>query len=193
MKPINNFNPQPAAEASEKLPVGAYVGVIKNVQIEDTKWGQKLALMLDVSEGEYAGFYKKQYEQSTYKDKKYKGILRLSIPDGGQYDEIQRRNLANAVWAVEQSNSGYHWDWDETKLKGKTVGFVVRPFDWALDDGRTGESTEIGKLVTVQAVREGKVKPMKKRELKDKDRQKVQQREQELQQMEEAMDEEIPF
>ena len=194
MKPIQGFKPQPQPEASEKLPVGAYIGIIKAAQTEETQWGPRLAIMLDVSEGEHTGFYKKQFDQSTFKGKKYKGILRLNIPEpGGQYEEIQRRTLESAIYAIEQSNSGYHWDWDENKLKGKAVGFVVRAFDWCTQDGRSGESTEIGKLVPVQDVREGNARPMKKRELKEKDKQRAIEHDNAIHQLEEASDEEIPF
>lgn len=200
MKPYDGkFNPQPQAEASDKLPAGVYIGKIINAQ-EETSEGngrtfRKLAIMLDVSEGEYEGFYTKQYNAN--KDSKfgakYKGILRLNVPQtGDQYEENNRRKLEAAIWAIEESNPGYHWDWDEKKLKGKQVAFVVREFDWFFE-GRTGTGTEIGKLAEIQDAREGKVKLMKKRPLKQADQDALNKRDADLQQMEEAMDEDIPF
>jgi hypothetical protein len=70
--------------------------------------------------------------------------------------------------AIEMSNPGFHFDFDqpESQFKGKLVGINVREFDWAMN-GNTGTSTEIGSFVPVDDVRMGKVRPMKKRELRN--------------------------
>ena len=46
------------------------------------------------------------------------------------------------------------------------MGINVREFDWAMN-GNMGTSTEIGAFVPADDVRMGKVRPMKKRELRN--------------------------
>ena len=57
------------------------------------------------------------------------------------------------VDAVEESNAGYHWDWDETKLKGKVCGILVRDKEYSFN-GRHGFAPEIFKLVSIQSIRD---------------------------------------
>ena len=80
---------------------------------------------------------------------------------------MQDRVFRSSIWAIEQSNQGYVWNWDEQTLKNKMVGIVVRERDWE-KDGMTGTTTEIGALTSVQKVRDGKAPVLKKRELKNK-------------------------
>lgn len=99
-------------------------------------------------------------------NKKWRGVYRLFLPkdDGGERDEWSKRTFGNAMWAIEESNEGYAWDWIESTLKGKVVGFVFRNKEWEFD-GKRGWTTECGALASIQAVREGKVKLLKDRPL----------------------------
>ena len=65
------------------------------------------------------------------------------------------RAFGNAIWAIEQSNPGYHWDWNEQGLKGKAVGINVRGGTY---NGKP--YTSIGRLESVQAIRDGSAKVM---------------------------------
>lgn len=203
MNKIEGFKPQESKEGKKNLPVGAYVGKIVDAKVEeyktkDSKTISKLVIALDVSEGEHKDFYMNQYKDASGRESKYpvryKGTIRYALPSADDpYAESHTRKLENAVWAVEQSNEGYHWDWNEKALKGKTVGFCVREFDWLLDDGRKGTSTEIGKLVSAQDVREGKVKPMPKRELSERDKARAAAIDNEIHGLQEADEEPLPF
>jgi hypothetical protein len=68
---------------------------------------------------------------------------------------------------IKESNSGYHWDWDEAKLKGKMVGVLFRNFEWEMNDN-TGWSTECCTFTTVDDIRQGKFKMPKDKPLKNK-------------------------
>lgn len=159
------------------LPAGAYVGTVCAARVETQQIAgratERLVIELDVSEGEYKDHYHKAYEAASggQYPAKYKGTYRMTIPQhGDQYEAMNKRILQGAAWAFEQSNRGYHWDWDESKLKGLSVGFSVREADYLIDDAegvRTGTTTEICKLESVEEVRAGKIKVPKKRELKD--------------------------
>lgn len=180
----NDFKPQQSV-SFDALPAGAYIGKVLGAKIEDVDYngvpGQRLAIQLDVTEGEYTDHFQKMFKAQQAAGgnfaPKYKGILRLNIPrSGDQYEAGNRRALENAAWALEQSNNGYHWDWDETKLKGLNVGFSVRERDWIMEqngDIQSGTTTEIARLESVSAVREGRVKPMRKKELSEANKAKL--------------------
>ncbi len=70
------------------------------------------------------------------------------------------------MFAFEDSNDGFHWDWDEKKLKGLTVGALFRNKEWEYN-GQTGWTTECCELIPAQDVRDNsfrmpKDKPLKK-------------------------------
>ena len=111
-----------------KLPVGAYVCKILGVRYEEGENdnSDRIVLQFDITEGEQKDFFKKQYETNQNDDKKWKGIVKVYVPkdDGSEKDEWTKNAFAKWINAVEQSNDGYLWDWDEKKLKGKTLGIV---------------------------------------------------------------------
>lgn len=153
----------------ELPPVGAYVGQILNVKVEPSfdKTHDQLVLMLDIVEGEYTGRYLEQYNDAKerFPDTKYKGTLRITVPeeDDGEDKAWIRRVFESNLWAIEQSNEGYAWDWDEKKLKNKKVGFSVRKRFYTYN-GKDRETTEIARLESVKEVKDGKVKPMNPRD-----------------------------
>lgn len=165
------------------LPAGSYVGKVLGAKVEVQNIGgrdiERLVLQLDVTEGEYKDHYRKTYEaqKNGMYPAKFKGVYRLNIPKpGDQYEAMNKRMLQGAAWAFEQSNKGYHWDWDESKLKGLSVGFSVRDADFLIDDDdglRVGSTTEICRLESVDEVKTGAVKTPKKRELKEAQKQRL--------------------
>ena len=82
-------------------------------------------------------------------------------------DNLGLNHNSNFTACLEESNPGYHWDWDETKLRNLGVGMLVREREWEMD-GNTGWSTECGTVTDVTAIREGKFKPLKDKPLKGK-------------------------
>lgn len=179
----NDFTPAQAVSV-DLLPAGSYIGKIYGAKVEPVANPNgsydRLVLQLDVTEGEYKDHFHKQFEaqKGGQYEAKYKGVVRYRIPVAGdQYEKQNKRILENVAWALEDSNKGYKWDWDESKLKGLSIGFTVRERDWLMEDAqglRTGTTTEIGRLDSVNKVRSGDVKPMKKRELRDAEKQRLQ-------------------
>ena len=170
MKAFNGLEIKKSVSASEPLPAGGYVAKILNAKVEEYNWGEVLVISFDVADGEYKDFFSKQYRENTREDKKWKGNFRLTVPnEGNQYFDSQKRTFGNAIWAIEESNSGYHWDWNEDSLKGKMVGVLFRNFEWEMDDGRSGWSTECCTFVSVEDVRTGNFKQPKDKPLKRKE------------------------
>ena len=170
MKAFNGLEIKKSVGASAPLPAGGYVAKILNAKVEEYNWGEVLVISFDIAEGEYKDFFSKQYKENTREDKKWKGNFRLTVPnEGNQYFDSQKRTFGNAIWAIEESNHGYHWDWNESALNGKMVGVLFRNFEWEMDDGRSGWSTECCTFVSVEDVRTGNFKQPKDKPLKRKE------------------------
>ena len=152
-------------------PAGCYVAEIKEVRTvpaDSRNPRDTIELMIEITEGEYAGRYMAFYQEQKERfgdNTKYKGIFRLTAPLENDED-WRRRTFEGNLWCVEQSNAGYSWDWDEKKLKGKKVGINVRNRLYTYND-KERSTTEIGRFETVDDVRNGKCKPMKDRDQRE--------------------------
>ena len=169
MKSFDGFKPEAPVQSMPMLPAGAYAAVIMDVRLEGEDPDLTLVLRLDITEGEWAGYYARRYQQDDDRfrgggryEPKYKGVFRLRVPNPdnpkSQHPEWDLRAFNSAIWAVEQSNPGYRWDWNEAGLKGRRVGMNVREAVY-----RDCTYSEIGRLEDINAVRAGKVNPMRPR------------------------------
>ena len=152
--------------AREILPAGGYVAKIVSARVDETQYGDKLIVAFDIAEGDYREFFKRDFDNNTNEDKKWRGVYRLNIPadDGSEQDEWKKRSFNNFAYALEESNKGYAWDWDESKLKGKLFGVLFRNREWEFK-GRTGWSTEACSATDVKSIRDGKFKTPKDKAL----------------------------
>lgn len=161
-KPDNWENVKAAAER-EKLPVGAYICKILKAEVRaydgrDGSTFEKLEIAFDISEGDFAGHYKKDFDSQRAEDKKWKGVLRQYLPkdDGTENDEWTKSALKALIEAVEESTVGYHFDFEhEEQLKGKQVGILFRNEQWAMGT-RSGWKVQPFKALAVEKVRSGK-------------------------------------
>lgn len=157
-----------SVSGNDPLPVGGYVAKIMNAEVKEYSWGDVLVVSFDIAEGEYKDFFANQYKANTNEDKKWKGNFRINVPqEGNQWFDSQKRTFGNAIACIEESNNGYHWDWDEAKLKGKLVGVLFRNFEWEMN-GNTGWSTECCTFTSVDDIRNNKFKMPKNKPLKNK-------------------------
>ena len=161
MKQFNNYDDaKKAAQATggAKLPAGAYVCKIMGVRYEEGKDGKSdmLILQFDITEGDQKDFFKKQYEANTSEDKKWKGTVRIYVPtdDGSEKDGWTKKTFAGWIDAVEKSNTGYSWAWDEQTLKNKTVGIVFGETGTVIN-GRNVVYTEARFGIEADKVRDG--------------------------------------
>ena len=150
-------------------PAGVYIGKILDARSEKTfdKTHDQLILMIDITEGEYEGQYMKQYNDAKerFPDTKFKGTFRIVIPEEDDpADKLWiQRNYQNSFWAIYECNPGYAWDWKESSLKGKKIGFTVRKRFYTYN-GKDRETTEIARLDSIEEIKQGKVKPMNPRD-----------------------------
>ena len=167
IKSYNGFKPE-RTTTRETLPAGGYVAKIMDATVISYDWGDVLKVDFDIAEGEYKGFFATDYRNNTNDDKKWRGTYRINIPnESNQYFDSQRKSFNNLIACLEETNSGFHFDWDESKLKGKGIGVLFRNKEWEYN-GSTGWTTECCTVTTAKDIREGNFKMPKDKPLKAK-------------------------
>ena len=161
MKKPSNWNDVKAAGERVKLPAGGYEAKIINAKVVsyDGSNGsyERLEIAVDITAGEYKDYYKQDFDSNTRDDKKWRGVARFYVPtdDGSEKDEYTKSVLKSVTDALEDSNKGYHWNWDETSLKGLKVGILVRDKEYDID-GKHGFAPEIFRFTDINRIKEGK-------------------------------------
>ena len=171
MKKPSNWNDVKAAGERVKLPAGGYEAKIINAKVVNYDGSngsyERLEIAVDITAGEYKDYYKQDFDSNTRDDKKWRGVARFYVPtdDGSEKDDYTKSVLKSVTDALEDSNKDYHWDWDETKLKGLKVGILVRDKEYEID-GRHGFSPEIFRFTDINRIKEGKFTVPKQKLLK---------------------------
>ena len=172
MKKPSNWNDVKAAGERVKLPAGGYEAKIINAKVVNYDGSngsyERLEIAVDITAGEYKDYYKQDFDNNTRDDKKWRGVARFYVPtdDGSEKDEYTKSVLKSVTDALEDSNKGYHWDWDETSLKGLKVGILVRDKEYEVD-GKHGFSPEIFRFTDINRIKEGKFTVPKQKLLKE--------------------------
>lgn len=147
-------------KAFQQLPKGGYVLKILNAEVLQNSIGKYVKLSCDIAEGEYTGFYMQEYKNQQGEDKKWHCNFLLNIPndDGTEKDGWTKRRFKTIINAIEESNSGYHFDWDEQKFKDKIVGGLFNIREYEKKDGTIGSAVNLKSLCSVEAIRSGDYK-----------------------------------
>ena len=166
MKKYSDVKAERPSSGREMLPAGGYVCSILSARVEEGDWGSTLIIAHDVAEGEFEGIFKRDYDNNTREDKKWRGTFRIRLPkdDGSEQDAWKKRSLGNTIWALEQSNEGFAWNWDEKTLKGKKIGLLYRNKEWEFS-GKSGWTTEAVSAESIDNIREGKFRVPKDKAL----------------------------
>lgn len=169
IKKPGNWNSVQEFTDRPRLPLGAYVTQIVKGTVVPSDFGEQLCILFDISEGEHKDYFKKDFETSTLAVKKWKGVLRLWLPkdDGSEKDEWTKRTLKGFTTAVEKSNPGYVWDWNEETLAGKALGVLFRNEQWEYE-GKTGWAVRPFRALSVDSVRSGDFQLPKEKPLASK-------------------------
>lgn len=147
--------------ATAKLPEGIYKIKILGIKYQDNSskgYSDQLIIQYDIAEGEYENFFTNQYKSNTAEDKKYKGVYRLYVPvdDGSEKDGWTKSKFKALTQSVEESNSGYTWNWDEQTLVGKVVGAIFNLKEYSFE-GREGFFTNLYRIIPVSEMATAKV------------------------------------
>lgn len=172
MRKFSNYDETKTfGEGFEKIPAGAYEGVIMNAQEREVegKNGKYtvLDIAVDITVGDYAYYYREDYKRQNDYDSgnaKWRGVIRLFVPtdDGTEEDNTRKSVFKTNIAAIEASNGGFAWDWDESKLKGLKAGIKIRDEEYDVN-GHYGFSPKAFRLCDINLVREGKIKVPKPR------------------------------
>ena len=138
---------------STRIPGGAYVMRIVRAKEDLTGYGNMcLKVVYDVLEGEYAGLFA-DIEGDLEQDWKHTVEIDCQEAQGGR--------LRTLVEALQASNPGYVWDWNEAALAGKVVGLVLQERRTTVTKGKNkGKDRtylDFWDAVPVDAVRAGTV------------------------------------
>lgn len=108
----------------QMLPKGAYVVAIKSAKEETWPSGDAVVrIAFDIAEGEYKGFYQKQFDGNQNEDKKWPGdaVFNLNVPTDSSQQYVW--DNWNTFFAdLEDSNNGFVFGGDVKTLKGKLIG-----------------------------------------------------------------------
>lgn len=142
-----------------QLPKGGYIAKILDCKEESRNGYSWLAISFDIAEGEHKGHFAEQYRANTNENKKWRGTYNAFIPEeNSQYYEDNLNKFKTMIANIEESNPGYHWDWDETKLKGKLVGVIFGEKEFETESNGIIIITECRGLRSVECIKENKFK-----------------------------------
>lgn len=154
MEKINNWNEVEAKGMDDfrGLPIGAYECVIKDARINHNEQSGKdtFKVSVDIASGEYKDYFQKMYEADTRIDRKWNN-------NAVRYLAFTGDNVAyfkGFITTVENSNVGYTWDWDETKLKGKKVCGVFQYEEYEKQDGTKGVKVRLSKFRSLEKMKD---------------------------------------
>jgi hypothetical protein len=183
MKAVNGYSEAKAMNFSqvERLPIGGYILNIFDVKEDSNDYGDVIILAFDIAEGEQKGFFKKQYENSTLENKKWKGTYRLKIPtqkSNSEDDEKKyKRSLGffkSQIEAIAESNNikiDCSKEWNINILKNKKVGALFGNKEWEMvinGQTKSGWFTNCDHLINTKKINDGDFDIPKDKPLKEK-------------------------
>ena len=136
----------------KSLPIGAYECVIKDARLNHNEETGKntLKISIDIASGEYKDYFLKAYENDTRIDRKWNNnAVRYLAYEGDNVSYFK-----GFLTVIENSNTGYKWDWDETKLKGKKVCGVFQYEEYEKQDGTRGIKVRLTKFRSLEKLKE---------------------------------------
>jgi hypothetical protein len=140
-------------------PGGKILKIRQGVIGTSTTGKEMLNLLFDIAEGEEAGYYQRQFDGAKKSDAepKWKGVFR-QLTEGKSLPFFK-----GVITAIEQSNPGYKWNWDEKSLAGKLFGGVFGQEEYLASDGKVKTSTKCMFIRSIDKIRAGiEAPPIKK-------------------------------
>ena len=153
---FGDFDKVQSYQDRPQLPVGGYVMRIMGAEVKENRIGQYVLVRMDIAEGQYKDFFANDYRAQD-QDKKWHCNYLLNVPldDGSEKDGWTKRRFKTFTDALETSNDGYHFDWDEKKFKGLMIGGLFNIREWENGD-RRGRGTNLAQVCSVEKIRSGK-------------------------------------
>ena len=154
MRRIENYETVQASTGEFARPsAGGYICKIMDVTDVDhnpnTGKGQYLRIEYDIASGDFAGYFKKQFD-------KWGGDWKANFVRS--YKEENLGMLKHFTNCIEQSNAGYEWDWNEKGLIGKVVGLVLGEEEYENKSGEIKTKLIVSQIKTVEEIKNGDFK-----------------------------------
>lgn len=151
MKKLDLQNVQETQEFA-KLVAGGYVCKITKVTDAPDKEG--LLIEFDICEGNFKNYYANLCEKFNFWGGKF----------FKSYKETALSFFKAFITAIENSNIGFKYDFDEKKLVGKFIGLTLRECEYKKNDGTIGTRLNVDECRSVQKIKakEFEIKDLKR-------------------------------
>ena len=134
------------------LPVGAYECVIKDARVNlNEETGKKtFKVSVDIASGEFKDYFLKRFANNTSDKPKWdNNAVRYLAYEGDNVSYFK-----GFITSVENSNTGYKWDWDEEKLKGKKICGVFQYEEYEKQDGSKAVKVRLNKFRSLDKMKD---------------------------------------
>ena len=158
MRKPNGYDQSEAIEGGIKSPkAGPCILGVVNAFIQNNKNSeQQLVLFIDIAEGEFKNYYRRQTDR--FNKNRYLRFYQNTEGKGTPY-------FKGIISAIEESNPGYRFDWNESTLVHKVLGGNLREEEYIRSsDSTIGTVLRVAYLCSKRTILEGghKVLPVKK-------------------------------
>lgn len=154
MQRIENWDTVEAKgmEDFKALPIGAYECIIRKAMVHKNPTTEKesFRVCVDIANGDFKGYFQKRFDNNPNSDKKWDN-------NATRYLAFQGDNSAyfkGFITCVENSNPGYKWDWDETKLTNKKICGVFQYEEYEKQDGTKAVKVRLNKFRSLDKMKE---------------------------------------
>lgn len=149
MKRINNWENIQESTSFKRLTPNGYI--VKILKVEDHPEKEYLKIYFDIVKGEDKGYFKSQFEKDTRKERKW--------PNAGTFIRSYKDSAASMFKgftnAVEKSNKGYKWDFDEKTLVNKVVGLIIADEQYQNQKGQVRVRNYVAAVRSIETIEKG--------------------------------------
>lgn len=149
MKRIENWDSIVESTSFKRLTPNGYI--CKILKVEDHSEKEYLKIYFDIFKGDDRGYFKKQYDGDTRKERKW--------PNAGTFIRSYKDSAASMFKgftnAVEKSNKGYKWDFDEKTLVNKIVGLIIADEQYQNQKGQVRVRNYVAAVRSVETIEKG--------------------------------------
>jgi hypothetical protein len=156
MRKPDGWDDSEAREAGfrEPVPGPCVLSIVRATAGNSNNGNAQLTIELDIAGGPFNNFYREKSEKfnSNWYLKHYQGTEGKSLP-----------YFKGFIGAVENSNPGFKFDFNEATLSRKLIGGNLREEEYIKKDGTIGTILKVFYLCSVQSIREGGHKTLSKK------------------------------
>ena len=149
MKRIENWENIQESTSFKRLTPNGYICKILNV--EDRPEKEYLKIYFDIVKGDDKGYFKKQYDGDKRKERKW--------PNAGTFIRSYKDSAASMFKgftnAIEKSNKGYQWNFDEKTLVNKVVGLIIADEQYQNQKGQVRVRNYVAAVRSVETIEKG--------------------------------------